>query len=75
MIKCNNCNTFSDDDGIKLHEDIEFLLNLLGKGWFEKIEKGMVPMFYTTLTYEGDIKIQKRVKEIAKKINYKRNKK
>ena len=33
------------------------------KGWKEEIPKGCVPTFYTTLTYDGDIKIQNQLKK------------
>jgi len=36
------------------------------KGWKEEIPRGLFPMFYTTLTYEGDIEIQERLKEFFK---------
>lgn len=47
--------------------EYNFLLSLLDS-WKERPPEGLDPTFYTTLTYEGDMKIWERVEAIRAKV-------
>lgn len=48
----------------QVREDIEFLLSFTPASDPLKVESGLPPMCYLTLTYEGDVKLAEKVKEI-----------
>lgn len=48
-------------------EEISLILNLLPKG---QVHKGLDPTFYHTLTYEGDVSIQKTVDGLREKLEF-----
>ena len=48
----------------QVKEDIKFLLSFTPASDPAEVEPGLAPMFYITLTYEGDVALAKRVKEI-----------
>ena len=50
--------------------DIELLLGLV-PDWANTVPKGLDATFYGTLTYEGDLKIKRRVNLIRDQINSK----
>lgn len=51
----------------KVREDIEFLLTFIPASDPNQVEQGLAPMFYITGTYEGDVKLATRVKEICER--------
>ena len=46
-------------------DEINLILNFLPDG---NPPKGLDPMFYHTLTYEGDVKIQERADQLREKL-------
>lgn len=48
----------------QVKEDIKFLLSFTPASDPVEVEPGLAPMFYITLTYEGDVELAKRVKAI-----------
>jgi hypothetical protein len=48
-----------------IKHDISLMLSFLPKG---DVPKGLDPTFYRTLTYEGDIELQKSVDSLRKKL-------
>jgi hypothetical protein len=49
-----------------LQDDIKFLLSLIPDSYRE-VPKDLPPMFYHTLSYEGDLRIRDKLKEIENK--------
>lgn len=47
--------------------DMEFLLSFTPFAIDEGLPKGLSPEFYHSLSYEGDVKIAKRIKDIREK--------
>jgi len=48
-------------------EDVEFLLSFVPT-WALEVEEGLFPTFYGTLSYEGDLKVKKRIDLIKENI-------
>ena len=48
-------------------KDIKLLLSLV-PDWVKIVPKGLEPTFYGTLTYEGDMKVKKRIDRITQAI-------
>ena len=48
-------------------DDIEFLLSFVPAIDPKDVYPDLMPMFYVTTTYEGDIKLAKRVQEIVRR--------
>ena len=59
-------NAYSDSQA---YEDVRFLLSFVPEHLKDKskIEEGMLPMFYTTLSYEGDLKLAEQVEKIRQR--------
>ena len=47
-----------------MSSDIKFLLSFAPKETADELQKGLSPMFYHTLTYEGDLELHKRLDRI-----------
>ena len=47
--------------------EIQLILNFLPKAG-DEVPEGLCPTFYHTLTYEGDLKIQRAVNDLIEKI-------
>lgn len=48
----------------QVKSDMEFLLTFTPAKDPREVERGLSPMFYVTGTYEGDIELAQRVKDI-----------
>lgn len=48
-----------------IRNDIEFLLRFIPATDPKQVERGLAPMFYITGTYEGDVELATKVKEIC----------
>lgn len=48
----------------QVRKDIEFLLSFTPASDPSEVESGLAPMFYITLTYEGDVELAEKVKVI-----------
>lgn len=57
----------NDDLLQKIRSDIEFLLTFVPAKHSDDVEKGLAPMFYVTSTYEGDVKLARRVQSICER--------
>lgn len=63
-----------NDDLLKqIRQDLEYLLSFVPARCREDVDKGLAPMFYVTGTYEGDIALADRVKEICERYNIEEN--
>lgn len=49
---------------IQLKSDIEFLLSFAPCDDPEEVPEGLNPMFYFTNTYDGDVKLAQRIRDI-----------
>lgn len=55
------------DTADQVRKDIEFLLSFAPANDPDQVSEGLAPMFYITGTYEGDVKLARRVKEICER--------
>lgn len=51
----------------QVRADIEFLLSFAPATDPDQVSEGLAPMFYITGTYEGDVKLARRVHEICER--------
>lgn len=56
-----------EDNGTQLRDDLKFLLSFAPAQSPEHVVAGLAPMFYVTLTYEGDLALAERVEAIRKR--------
>lgn len=54
-----------NDTADQVRKDIEFLLSFAPALDPEQVSPGLAPMFYVTGTYEGDVELARKVKEIC----------
>lgn len=54
-----------DETAETIRQDIEFLLRFIPATDPKQVEQGLAPMFYITGTYEGDVSLATKVKEIC----------
>lgn len=57
-----------------LLEACKYLMSFVPE-WAENVPEGLDPIFYGTLSYNGDLEVKKRVDEIRELIEYYDNKK
>ena len=55
------------DTADTVRNDIEFLLTFAPATKPEQVAEGLAPMFYVTGTYDGDVKLARRVHEICER--------
>jgi hypothetical protein len=53
-----------ENNGTQLRDDLKFLLSFAPAQSPEHVVAGLAPMFYVTLTYEGDVALAARIEEI-----------
>ena len=51
----------------QVKEDVEFLLEFMPAKDPAEVAEGLAPMFYVTGTYEGDVKLADRVRDIRER--------
>lgn len=56
-----------NDTAKQVREDIEFLLGFAPALDPEQVAPGLASMFYATGTYEGDVELARKVKEICER--------
>jgi len=58
-------------DTEQLHEDLKYLLSFAPAQCPSEVIEGLSPMFYITNTYDGDVEIAQRIKDIHVRYNIK----
>lgn len=58
----------SCDEALQLREDIKFLLGVIDNTFPKFIPRGLGPTGYYTSTYEGDLQIADRIREIKERV-------
>jgi len=64
--RCKICNPAPAPDFSAYIADIKFLMSFVPE-WAKEVPRGLDPTFYGTLSYDGDMKVKKRVDELSKK--------
>ncbi len=56
-----------ENNGTTLRDELKFLLSFAPAQSPEHVVPGLAPMFYVTLTYEGDLALATRIAEIRER--------
>jgi len=56
-----------ENNSTTLRDDLKFLLSFAPAQSPEHVVAGLAPMFYVTLTYEGDVALAARIEDIRKR--------